>query len=82
MNSPMATLGYGDTSGVAMGLLIRGFKKLNFFNPYCFNCFQSQARSAIKGINPLLRLDINYYVLAKAQNVFDNCSAFCSFESV
>ena len=28
MNSPMATLGYGDTSGVAMGLLIRGFEKL------------------------------------------------------
>ena len=30
MNSPMATLatlGYGDTSGVAMGPLIRGFKK-------------------------------------------------------
>ena len=30
MNSPMATLGYGDTSGVAMGLLIRGLKKYNF----------------------------------------------------
>ena len=30
MNSPMATLGFGDTSGVAMGLLIRGLKKYNF----------------------------------------------------
>ena len=34
MNSPMATLGYGDTSGVAMGLLIRGFEKLNFFKKF------------------------------------------------
>ena len=34
MNSPMATLSYGDTSGVAMGLLIRGFEKLYFFKKF------------------------------------------------